>query len=307
MRKPSIHTRPLLWTIFLLGLFIWMVPFDRPASATEGGGSAYPNGAEDFMSGALPPPGTYFIDYVEYYRATSLKDQNGNNLVPKFDLDVAVNVFRLIHVTPYKILGADWAMHAFLPLVSMNVDATMGEDDKAGLGDIIVDPFILGWHSKNFHVTAGLDIYLPLGNYDKDDLANTGRNYWTFEPVVAFTYLSDNGFELSSKFMYDFNLENSDTDYESGQEFHFDYTAGYHFGNNLTVGLGGYYYYQTTNDEQDGEKVGTDGFKGQVMALGPQASYSYKNMFFTLKWQNEFDAENRPEGNNFWFKFMYAF
>ncbi len=307
MRKPSTHTRSLLLTFFLLGLFTWTGPSDRSASATEGGGSAYPNGAEDFMSGALPPPGTYFLDYVDYYRARALKDENGDNLVPKFDLDVVVNVFRLVYVTPYKILGADWAMHAFLPLASMEVDATMGKDDKAGLGDIIVDPFILGWHTKNFHVTAGLDIYLPVGNYDEGDLANIGRNYWTFEPVLALTYLSDNGFELSSKFLYDFNLENTDTDYKSGQEFHFDYTAGYHFGKNLTAGLGGYYYYQTTNDELDGEKVGTDGFKGRVVALGPQATYSYKNMSFTLKWQKEFDAENRPEGDNFWFKFMYAF
>jgi hypothetical protein len=43
------------------------------------------------------------------------------------------------------------------------------------------------------------------------------------------------------------------------------------------------------------------------MALGPQATYSYKNMSFTLKWQKEFDAENRPEGDNIWFKFMFAF
>jgi hypothetical protein len=107
--------------------------------------------------------------------------------------------------------------------------------------------------------------------------------------------------------MYDFNLENSDTDYKSGQEFHFDYTAGLHIDKSWTVGLGGYYYYQTTDDELDGTKVGTDGFKGRVIALGPVATYSYNNMSFTLKWQKEFDAENRPEGDNIWFKFMYAF
>jgi hypothetical protein len=50
MRKPSIHIRSLLWTIFVLGLYSWTVPFDRAASVTEGGGSAYPNGAEDLMS-----------------------------------------------------------------------------------------------------------------------------------------------------------------------------------------------------------------------------------------------------------------
>ena len=307
MRKPSTHISMLLWALFVLGLFIGTVPFDGSAFATEGGGGAYPNGAEDFMMGALPPPGTYFLDYVDYYSATSLKDHNGDNLVPKFDLDVAVNVFRLVHVTTYDVLGANWAMHVFLPLAHMKVDATMGDDKRSGMGDIIVDPFILGWHSKNFHVTTGLDIYIPLGSYDEDRLANTGRNYWTFEPVAGLTYLSDNGFELSGKFMYDFNRKNTDTDYESGQEFHFDYTAGYHVDKNLAVGVGGYYYYQTTNDKMDGAVVGTDGFKGRVMAAGPQAAYNYKNMSFTIKWQKEFEAKNRPQGNNFWGKFMYAF
>jgi hypothetical protein len=296
-----------LWVLFVFGLFIGTVPFDGSAFATEGGGGAYPNGAEDFMMGALPPPGTYFLDYVNYYSATSLKGHGGDDLVPKFDLDVAVNVFRLVHVTKCEILGASWGMHAFLPLAHIDVDATMGEDDRSGMGDIIVDPFILGWHSKNLHITTGLDIYLPLGSYDEDRLANIGRNYWTFEPVAGLTYLSDTGVELSGKFMYDINLENTDTNYKSGQEFHFDYTAGYHVDKNLAVGLGGYYYYQTTDDEKNGDKVGTDGFKGRVMAIGPQAAYNYKNMAFTLKWQKEFEAKNRPQGNNFWGKFMYAF
>jgi hypothetical protein len=296
-----------LWVLFVFGLFIGTVPFDGSAFATEGGGGAYPNGAEDFMMGALPPPGTYFLDYVDYYSATSLKGHGGDDLVPKFDLDVAVNVFRLVHVTKCEILGASWGMHAFLPLAHIDVDATMGEDDRSGMGDIIVDPFILGWHSKNLHITTGLDIYLPLGSYDEDRLANIGRNYWTFEPVAGLTYLSDTGVELSGKFMYDINLENTDTNYKSGQEFHFDYTAGYHVDKNLAMGLGGYYYYQTTDDEKNGDKVGTDGFKGRVMAIGPQAAYNYKNMAFTLKWQKEFEAKNRPQGNNFWGKFMYAF
>jgi hypothetical protein len=30
-------------------------------------------------------------------------------------------------------------------------------------------------------------------------------------------------------------------------------------------------------------------------------------MNFTLKWQYEFDAKYKPEGNKFWFNFVYAF
>ena len=294
-------------SLLVLMLLIGATIFSSTVLATEGGGGAYPNGAEDFMVGALPPPGTYFLNYLEYYRATSFRDKDGDRLMPKFELDVVADVFRLIHVTKYKIFGASWAMHVFVPIVHMELEASMGKDHTTGLGDIIVDPFILGWHFKNFHLITGADIYIPSGNYNKRRLTNTGRNYWTFEPIVALTYLSDNGIELSGKFMYDINLENPATDYKSGQEFHFDYTAGYHLNKCLALGAGGYYYQQTTNDEVDGDKVGTDGFKGRTVGLGPMASYNYKNMFFTLKWQKEFEVENRPQGNNFWFKFMYAF
>lgn len=272
--------------------------------ATEGGGGAYPNGAEDFMAGAVPPPGTYFLDYLTYYKADKFKDGSGNS--SPFDLKATVNVFRLLHVTNYKILGGFWGMHIFVPIANVDVTVPGRSQSKTGLGDIIVDPFILSWHWKNFHLVTGLDIYIPTGEYDKNNLANLGRNYWTFEPLVGFTFLSDSGFEVSSKFMYDFNTKNDDTEYKSGQEFHFDYTIAQKFGN-FSVGLGGYYYKQMTNDKLNGVKVDPDGFKGQVFAFGPQVKYDYKNMSFILKYQTETSVENRPEGDKFWFKFVYAF
>ncbi len=313
MRRSPVSKSVFLIFLLALSLLLCGGPSLDLARATEGGGGAYPNGAEDFMAGALPPPGNYFINYLTYYTATKFKGSNGNDLTAKFDLDALANVFRLIHVTKYNILGANWAVHAFLPLVYQDVDTTMrgrleGEV-RWGIGDIIVDPIILGWHWKNFHITAGLDIYIPSGSYNKDHLANAGRNYWTLEPVFGVTYLSDNGVEVSAKFMYDFNLKNNDStltgNFQSGEEFHFDYTVGYHM-DKLTLGLGGYYYFQTTEDRWNGQTFG-DGFKGKVLAIGPQAKYDYKNISFTLKWQHEWGAENKPQGEKFWFKFMYAF
>jgi hypothetical protein len=287
--------------------------------ATELGGGAYPNGAEDFMSGAVPPPGTYFINYFLYYSAYKFKGNNGYRGIPDFDLDVVANTFRFIHITKHKILGGYWGMHIFVPIVyqDVSVGTPIGiiNDTQTGLGDIIVDPFILSWHSKNFHLATGIDIYMPTGRYDVDDLANTSRNYWTFEPIVAFTYQSDFGLEVSSKFMYDFNTNNPDTDYRSGQEFHFDYTVGYKI-DNWKLGAGGYYYKQITDDKVNGEKVETlmngflpvdPGFKGQVVAVGPELKYDYKNMSFILKYLFETAVENRPKGNDLWFKFVYAF
>jgi len=107
--------------------------------------------------------------------------------------------------------------------------------------------------------------------------------------------------------MYDINTKNDDTKYLSGQEFHFDYTVGYHMDKNLAFGIGGYCYWQVTDDELNGVKVSPDGFRGQVYAMGPQVQYNYKNMSFSLKWQKEFEAQYKPEGDKLWLKFMLAF
>jgi hypothetical protein len=35
--------------------------------------------------------------------------------------------------------------------------------------------------------------------------------------------------------------------------------------------------------------------------------YDYKNMFFSLKWYHEFEAQGTFEGDAIWFKYFYAF
>ena len=111
------------------------------------------------MSGALPPPGTYFLAYSNFYSANHFKDNTGNNYnagpLADIDINVWANVFRLLHVTNIKILGGSYAFHAFVPLVNMDFKfgdpyGSLGKS-RFGLGDIIVDPFILAWHRKNFH------------------------------------------------------------------------------------------------------------------------------------------------------------
>jgi hypothetical protein len=295
-------------SIFLVLLLLLSLTVTIPAGATQGGGGAYPNGAEDFMAGALPPPGTYLLNYIDYYSADRLNDNNGNKIMPGFKLDVFSEVLRVVHVTNKQLLGASWAMHLFLPIVYMDVTIPgAGSDHRTGLGDIIIDPFILGWHGANWHITTGVDFFLPTGAYDKNRLANPGRNYWTFEPVIAATWLTDSGFEVSGKLMYDFNTKNNDLDYLSGQELHLDYAIGQKL-SDFNLGLAGYFYQQVTDDEQYGNKVAfNDGNKGRVFAAGPAVKYSVKNMSFSLKYLFETVAVNRSEGGNLWFKFSYAF
>jgi hypothetical protein len=294
----------MIWKIVVLFLCMAILPF--AAQATENGGGAYPNGAEDSMSGAVPPPGVYVINYSTYYMADRLRDNHGNRLNIPFRLGAFADVVRVLYSSKVQLLGGNAGAHLFLPVVSMNVTTPAGKGSKAGIGDIEFAPFI-AWHLPNFHAVAAIETIAPTGDFDKDKIANIGRNYWTFEPVLAFTYLSDGGIELSGKFMYDVNTKNTDTKYTSGNEFHVDYTAAYHYGP-WTFGANGYFYKQITNDLLGGEKVGTDGYKGQVLAAGPMIKYDIaKNLGVTLKYQREMLVRNKPEGDKFWLKIFYAF
>lgn len=278
-----------------------------PALATEGGASQYPNGAEDFMVGAIPPPGWYFLNYTAFYQSGRINDREGKKVPVSTEINVLAEVPRLVYTSPYKILGGNWGAHVMVPF--MRLDATLGgaHVDQNGLGDITFDPFILSWHRPNFHWAVGLDINAPTGHYDPNAFANIGANYWGFEPLVTATYITDGGFELSGKFMYTMNTENDKTDYHSGDAFHTDYTIAQHFGP-LAVGVGGYFYTQTTEDEQNGQTVGVDGVKGQVFAIGPQVKWDVKQgLSLVGKWQHEMEVENRPQGDKFWAKLMMAF
>ena len=53
------------------------------------GPDQYPNGAENFMAGALPPPGHYFINYLGYYSG-KYRDHNGDE-IPGLEVNATFN------------------------------------------------------------------------------------------------------------------------------------------------------------------------------------------------------------------------
>ncbi len=262
------------------------------------GGDQYPNGAENWFAGAVPPPGNYFINYFGNYSAHPYA---GRNKVDAVKVNAWFDAMRFLQVTNQKVAGADWAWHVIVPLVKLSVETPGGKFKKSGLGDITINPMILAWHSPEIHQAVGLDINLPTGRYDKNDVANLGTNYYSVEPIYAISYLGQNGWEVSGKFMYNIKTKNKDTDYKSGDEFHFDYLVGKNFGP-WGVGLSGYYVKQTTADKLNGREIGN---KGEVFSIGPSVKYSTKGgVTLVGQWQRETNVENRTGGDKVWLKLI---
>jgi hypothetical protein len=213
-------------------------------------------------------------------------------------------------------------MSATIPYLFMdvNVDATSTLGSLArsgstnGLGDIVLMPLMLNYNiDPDFNVNFRVGAYAPTGSYEVGRLANTGKNFWTIEPVLGLMYFGQkNGIEVSAFVGADFNTENRDTNYKSGTQLHVDGTLAQHFpwlGGLAGGGVSAYYYKQVTGDSGSGATLGD--FKGKTVGVGPVVSYAKKigghDTVFELKWLHEFETKNRLEGDIVWLKAVYKF
>lgn len=288
------------WSLCLLAVL-------QAAQASEGGGSIYPHGTENYMAGAVPPPGLYGLVYGNHYRADRMNNAAGNDLrIPGFRVQATAVVPRVVWVPGTQVLGGQLVVHALAPLVDLEVSAGGLRQRKSGLGDITVGAGLGFHHSPQLHSALGVDVILPTGSYTQGDLANLGRNYSAIEPIYAVSYIDAKGFNGDLRLGYLFNQRNKATDYTSGQELHFDYALGWGLGNGWTLGVGGYYRKQTERDKQGGTRLPNSQSSG--MAIGPSVKYdSGKGWFVTAKWQSEQRVRNGAEGSAFWVKAVVPF
>ena len=277
------------------------------AQASEGGGSSYPGGVENFLTGAAPPPGFYVLEYGNIYRADKLKDDSGNDVpLPVFKVAANVVSTRFVWSSPITLAGGNVMLHAIVPLVDLKVEVPGLSQRKTGLADLTFGPGLAFHHSPNLHSVVGFDLVAPVGRYAKGDLTNIGRNYWSLQPLYTVSYLDAAGFNGDFKLTFNFNRRNKATDYRSGNEVYLDFCAGWGLGNGWVLGAGGFAMRQFTDDTQAG--VTLPDSKGSAFAIGPSLKYDNgKGWFITAKWQREMSVRNRPEGSALWIKTILPF
>jgi hypothetical protein len=303
---------PYLHAITCVGLAASAV-VGTSATATENGGNSYAVGVETNFSGLMLPEGLHAFVYYSHYSASHNKDNAGtdNALLAYYKIEGNTVAGRLSYVwLGVRLLGANVETRAALPLPSLDLSLGVARSgnqgpldrsgSKTGFGDLQLAPLLLGWHDGALHQTAGVEGFVPTGKFDKNAPLNIGRNYWQVAPFYAATWLPDR-WQLSGKLRYAVNSKNKDTDYRSGNEFTFEYSAGYAVAPGLVLGINGYLYRQTTDDKQGGSLVNGNGNRGRVSAAGPFVSYSFTPKVTVIaKLQTESGARNRPEGTRLW-------
>ncbi len=292
--------------------------------AEEGGSGHYLPGSMSSFADVVPPTETFIARYNLLYYDGSI-DVNGAR-IPIAGLNAAgvdasswANGLTLLWRPPGDLGDRlSYAMSMTIPMVSMDVSAKVGPFQRSssleGLGDIVLMPLMLNYRcNEDFNVSARLGIYVPTGDYEVGRLANTGKNFWTFEPTVGLMYFGkENGIEASLFSGVSLNTENEDTNYRSGAQFHADGTLAQHFpifGGLAGVGINGYWYEQVSGDSGAGAFLGD--FEGRTAGLGPVISFAGKlgklDMVTELKWLHEMETKNHLQGDYMWLKFILKF
>lgn len=276
------------------------------AFATENGTTTFPNGVEDFLVGGMPPPGWYGFVYFNHYRAHRLADNSGQMAVQRFDLAADVVALRLDWVKPTSLFGADrWGTLLAQPIPKLDLSLSPApgvslHGSKRGLGDLTLGNG-LHWTWPKFEMINAIDIGAPTGAYRSTDLVNPGMNRWVVRLNHMGTWHPTPEWDISYRFHWDDNFNNTATDYRSGQTLYLNWAVGWKPQPPLTVGLACYSLRQITDDRQGGRIVHADGNRGRVDGIGPCVKYFLPNhVMLTAKYFHESRARNRPEGDQFW-------
>ena len=256
----------------------------------------YPAGAEGIKAASLPPPGFYFRDYNFGYFANELPGGPRD-----FSVDAYIQAPRLIWISDWKILGANYGADLIVPFgwqqIKIGPSTYRIVHRDFGLGDIQIAPVLLAWHGKQWDAAFGYAWWAPSGDYSTANPASIGKGFWSQMFTFGGTYYFDpeKTWAVSLLNRYEFNQPNQDLNYRPGQILTMEWGLSKSLTKTIDVGLIGYYQQQTTDDS--GANVTK--LHAHVVGVGPEISAvcTKLGVIASLRSVREIEAAYRPEGN----------
>lgn len=289
---------------FMFCFLLAVLTLGAGETAYPGETGHYSPGVDLFENGSLPPrPGFYTKSYLVHYYSDTLRDARGDKVGDTFELSSTMLVNRLIHVTGVKILGADWAVHGIIPVQYTDLTNPLGQSDSdGGVGDIMIEPLLLGWHGEQWDLLFGTGVYLPTGSWDRDEVVNVGKDFYTFMVSLGGSWHFDKArtWHAGARVRYETHTANRTLDIRHGDDFTLEFSAGKIFMNRFDIGIGGYAQWQVEDDK--GTDVHWDrGVHDRVWGLGPEIRLLLPEINGTLGFSyiREFAAVDRTEGHLF--------
>jgi hypothetical protein len=282
---------------------------DSPARAAEGGLSNFPYGAQTTYAAFVPAPGTSaFYGYALYVNADSVRDGDGDK-VPGVSVEVLAFAPRLLHTWNSTFFGWRMTSGGLTEGIYADVKVPGAEDDDLGPTLVGIEPLYL---SKTFGAWTffhGPLIYLPLGTYQPNKLANSNVNFKSFTYQGAVTWTPNARLEVSLNGAVEFKEENKKTNYEAGPQASLTFGTGYKpfTDQHWDFGFSGYYADGLADDKRNGKTV-PGGGRTKKFAIGPKLVYWINPATaIVAQWHRDLVTENGARGDLFWLECAIPF
>jgi hypothetical protein len=207
----------------------------------------------------------------------------------------------VLWITDQKLLGGFVGVDGFLPIVYQQASANTPNGpfsgNRSGIGDLFAEG-TLSWHLKQFDFAVGSGVDAPTGDSPSQPVPTTtpGFGYWTFMQTAGATWYIDEEktWAVSALNRFEFNTEQRDTEVTYGDAYTLEWGVSKGVCKVVDLGMVGYYQQQVTANS--GSPASS---RNRVAAVGPEVSVAFpKQMFFvSLRYNYEFMAENRAQGN----------
>jgi hypothetical protein len=266
--------------------------------------------------GVTPPPGTYVSSGVSFYqgRISGNIDIGGVVFDAGAKAELLAGVLSGLYVFEGRLLGGRVGVAVSVPAGHVDLEATASvaplpvpggtlsatrETSGVGLGDVVTR-LQLGWDHGDFSHLVWVQAVAPTGRYEPGFFPIVGLNRPGIDTGRAFTWtVKGSKLQFNGAVGFNFNFENGETNYLSGNEVHFEWAVGYELTKGLIIGVVGYDLRQLGGDSGAGALLGS--FRGRVDAVGPGLSYTTlvgaTPLILNLRHYEEYDAERRIAGS----------
>lgn len=223
-------------------------------------------------SGTQPRPGVYLTLPMYYDNAnTTVQDQHGNTVAVGDDVDFDVFATPALAVTTrWSILSATYGFQVMMPITNTRqslVLADRAENESYGLGDMYVQPLVLGWRSDWVDSRVGYAFFAPTGAGERS------LDMWAHEISAGGTVYFDaeHHWHLAATAFYEIHQKKLDQDLRVGDILTIEGGLGGSFmKGDASIGVAYVAQWKTTNDSGDDFPATVPKSKSRVFGLGPE-------------------------------------
>ncbi len=256
-------------------------------------------GSVGLDAGTQPGEGVYAGDRFLYYSSDRLIDRRGDP-VPVQGLEVGayanvVGISGTLKPEGWPYLSAAFAVPA--AWLSTQADVPPTDVARFGLGDIFVQPLMVGWRFPHLDTVASYSFYAPTGQINRKGL---GQPQWTQQFSMGGTLFFDDerALRLSALASYNLYHRKIGLDITRGDSVQIQGGLGGRFFQLLDVGVVGYAMWQMGDDRGSDLPLALRGAREQVFGVGPEIGMTIPAIRakLTARYAWDLGAKARLEG-----------